>query len=76
MSLPSHREKLISQIPALQVLMHLGYEYLTPAEALALRGGSGAPTRLLSVWLSNLVLNPPYALLSVLLLGLAPLSQE
>jgi type I restriction enzyme R subunit len=32
-------EKYLSQIPALQVLVNLGYEYLTPAEALAARGG-------------------------------------
>lgn len=36
---PLFLEDLISQIPALQVLMNLGYTYLTPAEALALRGG-------------------------------------
>ncbi len=35
---PSDIEELISQIPALQVLMYLGYEYLTPEEALSLRG--------------------------------------
>ena len=34
MVLPSYREELSSQIPALQVLMALGYEYLTPREAL------------------------------------------
>jgi len=34
------RETLISQIPALQLLMAPGYRYLTPAEALALRGQS------------------------------------
>ena len=28
-------EKHLSQIPALQVLVNLGYPYLTPAEALA-----------------------------------------
>ena len=28
-------EKYLSQIPALQVLVNLGYQYLTPAEALA-----------------------------------------
>ncbi len=28
-------EKYLSQIPALQVLINLGYQYLTPAEALA-----------------------------------------
>ena len=36
---PSFREELISQIPALQLLMGLGYEYLTPEDALAKRGG-------------------------------------
>ena len=29
-------EKYLSQIPALQVLVNLGYQYLTPAEALDL----------------------------------------
>lgn len=32
-------EKYLSQIPALQVLVNLGYQYLSPAEALAARGG-------------------------------------
>ena len=32
-------EKTLSQIPALQLLINLGYQYLTPAEALAARGG-------------------------------------
>jgi type I restriction enzyme R subunit len=32
-------EKYLSQIPAIQVLVNLGYQYLTPAEALAARGG-------------------------------------
>lgn len=36
---PSFREELISQIPALRLLMAIGYDYLTPDEALALRGG-------------------------------------
>jgi type I restriction enzyme R subunit len=36
---PSFREQLISQIPALQLLMALGYEYLSPEQALRLRGG-------------------------------------
>ena len=36
---PSFREELISQIPALQLLINLGYEYLTPDDALAKRGG-------------------------------------
>ena len=34
------REELISQIPALQLLMALGYQYLTPDETLALPGQS------------------------------------
>lgn len=32
-------ENTLSQIPALQLLINLGYHYLTPAEALAARGG-------------------------------------
>ena len=32
-------EKHLSQIPALQLLANLGYRYLTPAEALTMRGG-------------------------------------
>lgn len=32
-------EKYLSQIPALQVLINLGYRYLSPADALAARGG-------------------------------------
>ncbi|MCB9235278.1 MAG: type I restriction endonuclease subunit R [Bacteroidia bacterium] len=39
MNTPSFKEDHISQIPALQLLMKLGYEYLSPGEALALRGG-------------------------------------
>lgn len=32
-------EKYLSQIPALQILINLGYTYLTPEQALAARGG-------------------------------------
>lgn len=35
----SFKEDHISQIPALQMLQKLGYTYLTPDEALAMRGG-------------------------------------
>lgn len=42
MSTPSYLEDRISQIPALRLLMALGWQYLTPAEALALRGGKTA----------------------------------
>jgi type I restriction enzyme R subunit len=39
METPSFREDHISQIPALQMLVKLGYTYLSPAEAERLRGG-------------------------------------
>jgi type I restriction enzyme, R subunit len=39
MDTPSFKEDHISQIPALQLLQNLGYKYLTPEEALQLRGG-------------------------------------
>lgn len=39
---PHWREDEISQIPALALLINLGWEYLTPAEALELRGGRTA----------------------------------
>ncbi len=42
MHAPSFREDHISQLPALQLLQHLGYEYLTPQQALLLRGGKAA----------------------------------
>ncbi len=41
-SLPSTLEKLISQIPALQLLINLDWEYVTPEEALTMRGGKTA----------------------------------
>ncbi len=37
--IPSYKEDRISQIPALMLLQKLGYQYLSPAKALALRGG-------------------------------------
>ena len=39
MSTPSYIEDYISQIPALQLLMKMGYTYISPEEALHLRGG-------------------------------------
>lgn len=39
MEIPSFQEDHISQIPALQLLQKLGYKYLSPEEALELRGG-------------------------------------
>ena len=38
MDTPSFKEDHISQIPALQILQNMGYQYLTPEEALQLRG--------------------------------------
>jgi type I restriction enzyme, R subunit len=39
METPSFKEDHISQIPALQMLVNLGYSYLSPSEAERLRGG-------------------------------------
>ena len=39
MDTPSFKEDHISQIPALQMLVNLGYTYLSPAEAERQRGG-------------------------------------
>lgn len=39
MEVPSFKEDHISQIPALQMLQKIGYQYLTPEEALRYRGG-------------------------------------
>lgn len=39
MQLPSYIEDHISQIPALQLLIKMGYQYLSPDEAMELRGG-------------------------------------
>lgn len=39
MAVAEFLEDIVSHLPALHLLQHLGYQYLTPAEALALRGG-------------------------------------
>ena len=36
---PSYLEKVQSQLPALQLLINMGWEYLTPEETVKLRGG-------------------------------------
>ena len=36
---PDTREQLASQIPAVELLMKLGFRYLPPTEALQARGG-------------------------------------
>jgi type I restriction enzyme, R subunit len=56
MSNPSYREELISQIPAARLLISLGYNYLTPQQALGLRGGSERNvvlTGVLAEWLKS-----------------------
>lgn len=42
MPVPSFLEDDISQLPALHLLMRMGYQYLSPAEALDARGGRAA----------------------------------
>jgi type I restriction enzyme R subunit len=37
--LPSYLEDDVSQVPALQLLINMGWEYLSPEEAIAARGG-------------------------------------
>ncbi|MEA3558521.1 MAG: HsdR family type I site-specific deoxyribonuclease [Candidatus Thermoplasmatota archaeon] len=49
MEIPSFKEDHISQIPALQLLINMGYNYLTPGEALELRGGKKGKVVLTSV---------------------------
>lgn len=49
MNTPSFKEDHISQIPALQFLQNLGYTYLTPEEALELRGGKTSSVLLESI---------------------------
>src|SRR5690606_33955569 len=39
MDIPSFKEDHISQVPALELLQKLGYEYISPAEAVERRGG-------------------------------------
>ena len=54
MSNDSYRELTASQLPALHLLMAMGWHYLPPAEALALRGGKRSAVILdsvLSDWL-------------------------
>jgi type I restriction enzyme, R subunit len=48
MDTPSFKEDHISQVPALQLLINIGYTYLTPEEALIARGGKT----------SNVILEP------------------
>ena len=49
METPSFKEEHISQLPALQLLMKLGYKYLTPQEALEARGNRSSNVLLESI---------------------------
>ena len=49
----SFQEDHISQLPALMLLEKLGYTYLTPDEALAMRGGGKTSNVLLEEVLRN-----------------------
>lgn len=52
--IPETKEVFSSQIPALQMLMAMGYEYLSPAKALAFRGGQTSEVLLRSVLIAEL----------------------
>ncbi len=52
METPSFKEEHISQIPALQLLINLGFQYLSPAKALEARGNKTS-----SVLLENILRN-------------------
>jgi len=49
MTTPSFKEDQISQVPALELLQKLGYVYVSPSEAVAMRGGRLAGVLLESV---------------------------
>ena len=49
MATPSYIEDHISQIPAIQLLIKLGYNYLSPDEALEVRDGRKSNVVLTSV---------------------------
>jgi type I restriction enzyme R subunit len=49
MDIPSFKEEHISQIPALQLLIKLGYKYLTPQEALEVRSNRSSNVLLESI---------------------------
>lgn len=54
MAVAEFLEDIVSHLPALHLLQHLGYQYLTPAEAVALRGGKRSRVVLDAVLLDQL----------------------
>jgi type I restriction enzyme, R subunit len=54
MAVAEFLEDIVSHLPALHLLQHLGYQYITPTEALALRGGKRGRVVLDAVLLEQL----------------------
>ena len=54
MAVAEFLEDIVSHLPALHLLQHLGFQYLTPTEALALRGGRRSRVVLDSILLEQL----------------------
>src|SRR5947209_2059485 len=54
MAVAEFLEDIVSHLPALHLLQHLGFQYLTPTEALALRGGKRSRVVLETVLLEQL----------------------
>ena len=49
MAIAKHTEDLVSHIPAIHLLMNLGYKYLAPSETIKLRDGKRSKVVLESV---------------------------
>jgi type I restriction enzyme R subunit len=54
MAVSEFLEDLVSHLPALQLLQQVGYRYLTPTEALDLRGGKRSPVVLEAILIDQL----------------------
>jgi len=54
MAVAEFLEDIVSHLPALHLLQHLGFQYLTPTEALALRGGKRSRVVLETILLEQL----------------------
>src|SRR5947209_18292065 len=54
MAVAEFLEDIVSHLPALHLLQHLGFQYLTPTEALAMRGGKRSRVVLETVLLEQL----------------------
>src|ERR1700676_5364217 len=54
MAVAEFLEDIVSHLPALHLLQHLGYHYLTPTETVALRGGKRSRVVLDTILLEQL----------------------